>query len=151
MDADNVLIVNSTDPMPVITKECPAAAGDLVLVQINLQTSVEGYTLRDGNSSHFPDPSLSGESWKSPFRPAVILSTTVKEEGRFSFLLVPLTKLSPMDALSTREIGVDGLPDSVSNLSAYVFPRAMKIHCLPSQVNLHIFFNSSQLTNIWIM
>lgn len=60
LGADDVLIVNSTDPMPVITEKCLAAAGDLVLVQINLQTSVEGYTLRDDNSSHFPDPSLSG-------------------------------------------------------------------------------------------
>ena len=50
-----------------------------------------------------------------------------------------------MGALSLREIGVDGLPESVSNLSAYVFPRAMEIHCLPTPVNFHIFFNASQL------
>ena len=132
--------------MPVLNKECPAAAGDLVLVQINLQTSVEGYTLRDDNSSYWPDLSLSEASWRIPFRPAVILSTTEKEEGRFSFLLVPLANGTPGDGLSLREIGVDGLPNSLSNLSAYVFPRAMEVHCFPSQVNLHIFkFNASQL------
>jgi len=132
--------------MPVLNKECPAAAGDLVLVQINLQTSVEGYTLRDDNSSYWPDPSLSEAAWRIPFRPAVILSTTEKEEGRFSFLLVPLANGTPGDALSLREIGLDGLPNSLSNLSAYVFPRAMEVHCFPSQVHLHTLkFNASQL------
>jgi casein kinase I family protein HRR25 len=140
-----VLIVNSTDPVPIISKECPAAPGDLVLVQLNLQTSVEGHTLREDNSSYWEDPSLSGESWKSPFRPAVILSTTEKEEGRCSLLLVPLTKLTPADALSLKEIRVDGLPDSLLNLSAYVFPRAMEIRCLPSQVHFPISFNVSHL------
>jgi len=132
--------------MPVVNEECPAAAGDLVLVQINLQTSVEGYTLWDDNSSYWRDPSLSEASWRIPFRPAVILSTTVKEEGRFSFLLVPLANGTPGDALSLREIGVDGLPNSLSNLSAYVFPRAMEVHCFPNQVNLHTFkFDAPQL------
>jgi casein kinase I family protein HRR25 len=142
---EDVLIVNFTDPIPAISRECPAAPGDLVLVQINPQTSVEGYTLRDDNSAYWSDPSLSGESWKSPFRPAVILSSTEKEEGRYSFLVVPLTKLTPGGALSLKEIGVAGLPDSLSNLFAYVFPRATEIRCLPSQVHLSIFFNASQL------
>ena len=53
LDADDVLIVNSTVPIPVITKECPTATGDL-------------FTKGD-NPSYFRDPSLSGESWESLF------------------------------------------------------------------------------------
>ena len=140
-----IIIINSTDPVPVISKECPAAPENLVLVQINLQTSVEGYTLQQENSSYWLDPSLSRESWKSPFRLAVILSTTEKEQGHHSLLVVPLTKLTPGDALSLKKIGVDGLPDSLSNLSAYVFPRSTEIRCFPTQVRISIFFNALQL------
>ncbi|KIM38474.1 hypothetical protein M413DRAFT_242165 [Hebeloma cylindrosporum] len=125
------------DAIPITAKECLAGPGDLVLVQINPQTSVEGYTLRDDNSSYWADPSLSGDSWKCLFRPAVILSTKGTEEGRYSFLIIPLTKLRPVDALSLKEIGVAGLPESLSNLSAYVFPRALEIRCLPTQTPLH--------------
>ena len=92
---EGTLIVNSTDPMGVIIKECPAAPGVLVLVQINLRTSAEGYTLRD-DSSYWSDPSLYGESWKSPFRPAILLSATKKEEGHHSRLVIPLSKLATM-------------------------------------------------------
>ena len=77
---EDPLIVNSTDPMVIIAKECPAAPGVLVLVQINPRTSAEGYTLRD-DSSYWSDPSLYGESWKSPFRPAILLSATKKRKG----------------------------------------------------------------------
>jgi len=47
----DALIVNSTDPMPVIAKEPPAARGDLDLVQIDMRTSIEGNTFREQNSS----------------------------------------------------------------------------------------------------
>ena len=68
------LISLSTDLKPVIAidREFPAA-GDLVLVQIDMPTSVEGDTLRKDNSSYLPNPSLSGESWRAPFRPAIVL------------------------------------------------------------------------------
>lgn len=57
-----------------------------------------------------------------------------RKGGRaFLFLLVPLTKLSPVGALAKI-----GLPDSVSNLSAYVFSRAMEIRCLHNQVILQL-------------
>ena len=142
---EDALIVNSTDPM--IVKESPAAPGDLVLVQIDMQTSVEGNTFREDNSSYLPNPSVSGESWKAPFRPAIILSRKVNEGGRYSFWLIPLTKLTPEGGLSLKEFGVDCLPGSLSNLSAYVFPRAIEIYSLPSQVHLQIFFNTSVLTS----
>ena len=135
---EDALIVNSTDPMPVIAKEPPAARGDLVLVQIDMRTSVEGDTLREDNSSYLPNLSLSGESWKAPFRPAIILSRKVNEGGRYSFWLIPLTEQTHEGALSLKEFGVDYLPSSLSNLSAYVFPRAIEIYSLPSQVYLPI-------------
>ena len=127
------------------SKECPATPGDLVFVQIEPRTSVEGYTLAENNSSYLVDPTLSGEFWKCPFRPAVILSTSKKKEGRYTFLLVPLTTASLEGAISLKEIDI-GLPVSLSNLSAYVFPRAIEILCLPSQVSLQIFFNAATLT-----
>lgn len=142
---EDALIVNSTDPMPIIVKESPAAPGDLVLVQIDMRTSVEGNTFREDNSSYLPNLSLSGESWKAPFRPAIILSRKVNEGGRYSFWLIPLTKLTPEGGLSLKEFGVDCLPGSLSNLSAYVFPRAIEIYSLPSQVHLQIFSNTSTL------
>jgi hypothetical protein len=121
-----------------MTREPPAARGDLVLVQIDMRTSVEGNTFREENSSYFPNLSLSGESWKAPFRPAIILSRKVNEGGRYSFWLIPLTEQTREGALSLKEFGVDYLPDSLSNLSAYVFPRAIEIYSLPSQVYLRI-------------
>ena len=127
------------------SKECPATPGDLVFVQIEPRTSVEGYTLAENNSSYLVDPTLSGEFWKCPFRPAAILSTSKKKEGRYTFLLVPLTTASLEGAISLKEIDI-GLPVSLSNLSAYVFPRAIEILCLPSQVSLQIFFNAATLT-----
>jgi len=136
-----LLQINSTDPRPVSTKEPPAAAGDLVLVQIDMQTSVEGHTFREDNSSYWPDLSVTGESWEAPFRPALILSRKAREGGRYSFWIVPLTKLTLEGALSLKENGVDGLPDSLSNLSAYVFPRAMEIYSLPDQVHPNFFSN----------
>jgi len=135
---EDALILNSTDPMPVIAKEPPAARGDLVLVQIDMRTSVEGNTLREENSSYFPNLSLSGESWKAPFRPAIILSRKVNEGGHYSFWLIPLTNLTPEGALSLKEFGVDYLPGSLSNLYGYVFPRALEIYSLPNQVYLEI-------------
>lgn len=98
--------------------------------------------MRHDNSSYWSDPSLSRESWKSPFRLAVI---SEKEAGRHSLLVAPLTKLTPGNALSLNEIEVDGLPDSLLNLSTYVFPHATEMRCLPTQVYFHIFFDASQL------
>ena len=72
-----------------------------------------------------PNLSLFGESWKAPFRPAIILSRKVNEKGRYSFRLIPLTNLTPGGVLSLKEFGVDYLPDFLSNLSAYVFPRVI--------------------------
>ena len=109
-----------TGPIPLASKECPATAGDLVFVQIKPRTSAEGYTLAENNSSYLVDPTLSGEFWKCPFRPAVILSTSKKKEGRYAFLLVPLTTASLEGAISLKEIDI-GLPSSLSNLSAYCF------------------------------
>ena len=147
VSSEDVFIIEfyPTDPKCVISKGCLAAPGDLALIQINLQISVEGYTLRHDNSSYWQDPSFSGESWKSPFHPTIILSTTEKGAGRHSLLVVSLTKLTPGDALSLKETGVDSPPDSFLNLSAYVFPHATEIRWLPSQVHLCIFFNASQL------
>jgi len=145
MCREDALIVNSTDPMPVIAKEYPAAPGDLVLVQIDMWTSVEGNTFREDNSSYLPNLPLSGESWKAPFRPAIILSRKVNEGGRYSFWLIPLTKITHKGGLLLKEFGVDCLPSSLSNLSAYVFPRALEVYSLPSQVHLQNFFNTSVL------
>ena len=137
-----LLTINSIDPRPVITKEPPAAAGDLVLVQIDMRTSVEGHTLREDNSSYCPpDLSVTGEYWEAPFRPALILSRKACEGGRYSFWIVPLTKLTPEGASLLKENSVDGLPDSLSNISAYVFPREMEIYSLPNQVHLQVFSN----------
>jgi hypothetical protein len=128
-----------TGAIPSTSKECPATPGDLVFVQIEPRTSVEGYTLPE---SYLVDPTLSGEFWKCPFRPAVILSANKKKEGRYAFLLVPLTT-SPLEgAISLKEIDIS-LPVSLSNMSAYVFPRAIEILC---QVGLQIFFNAATLT-----
>ena len=110
MCPDNALIVISTDSMSVIAKESPAAPGDLVLVQIDMRTSIEGDTFREDNSSYLLNLSLSRESWKAPFRPAIILSRKVNEGGRYSFWLIPLTKLTPGGALSLKEFGLDYLP-----------------------------------------
>ena len=59
-------------------------------------------------------------------------------ERAFFVLLVPHTKLSPVDVFSWREIGdrFDGVTDSVSNLYVYVFPPAIEIHCVPYQIYL---------------
>ena len=136
------LISLSTDLKPVIAidREFPAA-GDLVLVQIDMPTSVEGDTLRKDNSSYLPNPSLSGESWRAPFRPAIVLKRKVNEGGRLSFWLIPLTNPTPDGALSLKEFGVDYLPDSLSKLSAYVFPRAIiEIYSLSTPVLLLKFF-----------
>ena len=131
------LIERSTGLKPSVTKEVPAAAaGDLVLVQIDMRTSVEGYTFRVDNSCYRPDPSLSEESWEAPFRPAVILTRKAQEGGRYSFWVIPLTKQTPEGAISLKGIGVDDLPESPSKLSAYVFPRAIEMYSLPSQVHL---------------
>ena len=134
-----------TDVIPSTSKECPATPEDLVFVQIEPRTSVEGYTLAENNTSYLVDPTLSGEFWKCPFRPAVILSTNKKKAGRYAFLLVSLTTSSLEDAISLKEIDI-GLPNSLSNLSAYVFPRAIEIYCLPSQVSFQISFNAATLT-----
>ena len=58
---------------------------------------------------------------------------------------LPLTTASLEGAISLKEIDI-GLPVSLSNLFAYVFPRAIEILCLPSQVGLQIFFNAATLT-----
>jgi len=134
-----------TGSIPSTSTECPAAPGDLVFVRIEPRTSVEGYTLAENNSSYLVDPTLSGEFWECSFRPAVILSARKKKEGRYAFLLVPLTTASLEGAIPLNEIGV-GLPSSLLNLSAYVFPRAIEILCVPSQVGLQIFFNGATLT-----
>jgi hypothetical protein len=136
-----------TGAIPSTSKECllTLTPGDLVFVQIEPRTSVEGYTLAENNSSYFVDPTLSGEFWKCPFRPAVILSANKKREGRYAFFLVPLTT-SPLEgAISLKEIDIS-LPSSLSNLSAYVFPRAIEILCLPSQVSIQISFDAATLT-----
>ena len=140
------LLIYLTGVIPSTSKQCPATAGDLVLVQIESRTSVEGYTLSENNSSYLIDPTLSGEFWKCPYRPAVILSTNKKKEGRYAFLLVPLTTSSFEGAISLKEIGVT-LPSSLLNLSAYVFPRAIEILCLHSQVGLRISFSEAMLTS----
>ena len=100
------------------SKDCPATPGDLVFFQIEPRISVEGYTLAENNSSYLVDPTLSGEFWKCPFCPAVILSTNKKKAGRYAFLLVPLTTSSLEGAVSLKEIDI-GLHASLSNLSAY--------------------------------
>jgi len=106
-----LLTINSIDPRPVITKEPPAAAGDLVLVQIDMRTSVEGHTLREDNSSYCPpDLSVTGEYWEAPFRPALILSRKACEGGRYSFWIVPLTKLTPEGASLLKEIVLMAYP-----------------------------------------
>ena len=136
-----VSLLTDLKPVIAIDREFPAA-GDLVLVQIDMPTSVEGDTLRKDNSSYLPNPSLSGESWRAPFRPAIVLKRKVNEGVCHSFWLIPLTNPTPDGALSLKEFGVDYLPDSLSNLSAYVFPRAIiEIYSLSSQVLLlKIFF-----------
>ena len=53
--------------------------------------------------------------------------------------------LTPKGAILLKEIGVDGLLDSLSTLSAYVFPRVLEIYSLPSQVRLQIFSDRSTL------
>jgi hypothetical protein len=78
-----------------------------------MQTSVEGNSLRKNNSSYL--------SWKAPFRPAIIVNRILNKGGR-------LTNLTPEGALSLKEFGVDYLPDSLSNLSAYVFPHAIEVY-----------------------
>ena len=119
-------LIYLTGMIPSTSKECPATAGDIVLVQIEPRTSVEGYTLAENNSCYLIDSTLSEEFWKCPFHSAVILSINEKKEGCYAFLLIPLTTSSFEGVISLKEIGIT-LPSSLSNLSAYVFPRAIEI------------------------
>jgi hypothetical protein len=110
---EDVLIVNSTDAIPKNLQP---------LLEISLSPKLtcgrQSKAIPLEDNSYFPNLSLSGESWKAPFRPAIILSRKVNEGGCYSFWLIPLTKLTPVDALSLKEFGADYLTGSLSNLSA---------------------------------
>ena len=136
------LISLSTDLKPVIAidREFPAA-GDLVLVQIDMPTSVEGDTEK-GQFFLLAKSIIIWRVLESTLSSSHRSEEEVNEGVCHSFWLIPLTDLTPDGALSLKEFGVDYLPDSLSNLSAYVFPRAIiEIYSLSSQVLLlKIFF-----------
>ncbi|KAF9051827.1 kinase-like domain-containing protein [Panaeolus papilionaceus] len=126
-DAARTKLLQASDrPVPV----CPVEKGQLVLLQLDIPASVEGYTVRQDNTTYRSNPSFSGKEWTAPARPAIILSTDVDYLSRRVIKAIPLSIDIHSEQLEHTSLAKLGIDDPVlGNLDCYAFPRTMEFSC----------------------
>ncbi|PPR02002.1 hypothetical protein CVT24_011125 [Panaeolus cyanescens] len=112
----------------------PVEKGQLVLLQLDIPVSVEGYTTRHENTSYKEDSLFSSQQWISPFRPAIVVSTECDHLSRHVITAIPCsTSLGDheVERVPLLEAGVND--PTLANFDCYAFPRAVKFFCSPQQ------------------
>ncbi|KAG2345119.1 kinase-like protein [Suillus weaverae] len=122
----------------------PLCPGQIICCQINVRTTLEGYSARAGDSLFWRDPSLSPEKWDTAVRPAVVLWVGI---DRLSELQSIVVVSIGQGALSSTDINVVPISSSpaegsvtpspawpLSDSYCYIFPRLMQFVCYPGEV-----------------
>jgi len=139
------VLSDDASPCPVPNESSlPLHPGQIVCCQVDVRTTLEGYSARAGDPSFWRDPSLSPDKWNTAVRPAVILR--VERDNRTMLWTVHVVcigrgALSLADAnavpisSSHTECSVATSPAwPLSDSYCYIFPRPMKFHCYPGEV-----------------
>ncbi|QRV82538.1 casein kinase [Ceratobasidium sp. AG-Ba] len=134
------------------SKVDPVQVGQIVLVKINPEVTVEGYTMRAGHEgSHVQDPRFEDPEWAVRPRPAIITQIQWNEEkSMFSLEAVAISRRSNAQISGIDSVRLGILQDQVQSGSSgvvisgptwpykdsfcYVFKDLLKFRCLPQQV-----------------
>ncbi|PPR02003.1 hypothetical protein CVT24_011126 [Panaeolus cyanescens] len=112
----------------------PVEKGQLVLLQLDIPVSVEGYTTRHENTSYKDNPLFSTEEWIAPLRPAIVVSTERDYLSCPVITTIPCsTSLGDKEVEHVSLLKVEINVPALASLPCYAFPRAVKFVCSPQQ------------------
>jgi hypothetical protein len=142
VSASKVTLYSPTPPPPAPPRPTPVSRGQLIYVKLLPYITIEGYTAKALDSSHWEDPSLLGPEWETKKRPAVVLDVEQLDGDTYwRVKVLPLrrdlggtlersssvTRVSPESGMGKRWLW--------EKIVAFAFPNAETFVCLPDQVS----------------
>ncbi|KAG2119123.1 kinase-like domain-containing protein, partial [Suillus discolor] len=123
---------------------CP---GQIVCCQIDVRTTLEGYSARAGDPLFWWDPSLSPEKWDTAVRPAVVLRVGIDGRSKLQSIVVVCIGQGVLSSTDMNVIPISSSPTEgsltpspawpLSDSYCYIFPWLMRFVCYPGE-ELHI-------------
>ncbi|KAG1902983.1 kinase-like domain-containing protein [Suillus fuscotomentosus] len=123
---------------------CP---GQIVCCQIDVRTTLEGYSARAGDPLFWRDPSLSPEKWDTAVRPAVVLRVGIDERSKLQSIVVICIGQGVLSSTDMNVVPISSSPTEgsltpspawpLSDSYCYIFPWLMRFVCYPGE-ELHI-------------
>jgi len=140
-----------------VPTKCPVTPGQIVCCQIDLRTSLEGFSARAGNPDFYHDPDLTRMRWGTKIRPAVILKTELRSQGIWMVWVACIgqgnpsalgNKISFVAITSTPTEGsvVPNPTWQVPNSYCYVYMYPTLFYCYPGEVHT-LFAQHGHLTD----
>ena len=128
----------------------PLTSGQIVCCQVDLRSSLEGFSARVGNLDFWHHPDLTRKRWGTKIRPAVILS--VKQDTKRGLWMIQVACIGQGDPsllgnavsfVPITSLPTDGsiTPDPtwrVPNSYCYVFMYPTVFYCYPGEVSYFI-------------
>ncbi|KAG1863690.1 kinase-like domain-containing protein [Suillus subluteus] len=122
----------------------PLCPGQIVCCQIDVRTTLEGYSARVGDPLFWRDPGLSPEKWDTAVRPAVILWVGTDRRSKLPSIVVVCIGQGALSSTDMNVVPISSLPVEgsltpspawpLSNSYCYIFPRPMQFLCYPGEV-----------------
>ncbi|KAG1857268.1 kinase-like domain-containing protein [Suillus tomentosus] len=122
----------------------PLCPGQIVCCQIDVRTTIEGYSARAGDPLFWRDPSLSPEKWDTAVRPAVVLQVGIDRRSKLQSIVVVCIG---QGVLSSTDMNVVPISSSLTESSLtpspawplsdsyyYIFPWLMRFVCYPGEI-----------------
>ncbi|KAG1847532.1 kinase-like domain-containing protein [Suillus subalutaceus] len=119
----------------------PLRPGKIVCCQIDVRTTLEGYSARVGDPFFWRDPGLSPEKWDTAVRPAVILWVGTDRRSKLPSIVVVCIGQGALSSTDMNVVPISSLPAEgsltpspawpLSNSYCYIFPRPMQFLCYP--------------------
>ncbi|KAG2119118.1 kinase-like domain-containing protein, partial [Suillus discolor] len=114
----------------------PLCPGQIVCCQIDVRTTIEGYSARAGDPLFCRDPSLSPEKWDTAVRPAVVLRVGIDERSKLQSIVVVCIGQGVLSSTDMNVVPISSSPTEgsltpspawpLSDSYCYIFPRLMR-------------------------
>jgi len=134
---DSPLCLICVDTIPL----CP---GQIVCCQIDVRTTLEGYSARAGDPLFWRDPSLSPAKWDTAVRPAVVLRVGIDERSKLQSIVVVCIGQGVLSSTDMNVVPISSSPTEgsltpspawpLSDSYCYIFPWLMRFVCYPGEV-----------------
>lgn len=125
----------------------PLCPGQIVCCQIDVRTTLEGYSARAGDPLFWRDPSLSPAKWDTAVRPAVVLRVGIDERSKLQSIVVVCIGQGVLSSTDMNVVPISSSPTEgsltpspawpLSDSYCYIFPWLMRFVCYPGE-ELHI-------------